>query len=94
MDIIMPHCGYFAYSNHAATRQVQRSIGEALVELLLAFAWPKAAGGGCLKYSFDAETWAEAAEILGPQAARFERFRHVYLIEDSRGVIVTVAWEH
>ena len=94
MDIIMPPGGHFSYSHHAAMRQVQRSIPDTLVELLLAFAWPKPAGGSCLKYSFDAETWAEAAEVLGAQAARLERFRHVYLIEDSRGVIVTVAWEH
>lgn len=94
MDIIIPHCGYFAYSAHASMRQVQRSVREALVELLLTFAWPKPAGGGCFKYSFDAETWAEAAEALGSQAARFERFRHVYLIEDGRGIVLTVAWEH
>jgi hypothetical protein len=94
MQITTPFCGHIAYSHHAATRQVQRSIREILVELLLAFAWPKPAGGGCMKYSFDTETWAEATEVLGSSAAQLERFRHVYLIEDSRGTIRTVAWEH
>ena len=80
---------------HALWRQAQRAFPEDLVNLLLLFAQPMPAGGGRLRYRFNDETWAEAAEWLGKRAAQFERYRSkAYLIEGRSGTIITVAWEH
>jgi hypothetical protein len=80
---------------HALWRQAQRAFPDELIDLLLLFARPTPAGGGRLRYRFDDETWAEAAEWLGKRALQFERYRKkAYLIEDRSGTIVTVAWEH
>ena len=94
MDFVTPLCGEIVYSRHAEQRRAQRSVREELVELLLTYAWPEPAGGGCLKYRFDKDEWYEACEFLGARAAQLERFRHAYLIEDGCGMIITVAWEH
>jgi hypothetical protein len=80
---------------HAHWRQAQRSFPDELIDLLLLFARPHAAGGGRLRYQFDKETWAEAAEWLGPRAVLFERYRYkAYLIEGRPDTVVTVAWKH
>lgn len=80
---------------HALWRQAQRAFPEELVDLLLMFARPVPAGGGRLRYRFNDETWAEAAEWLGNRAVQFERYRSkAYLIEGRSGTIITVAWEH
>jgi hypothetical protein len=80
---------------HALWRQAQRSFPEELVDLLLLFAQPKPAGGGRMRYQFDEETWAEAAEWLGQRAVLFERYRRkAYLIEGRPDTVVTVAWKH
>ena len=84
-----------ALCTHALWRQAQRSFPADLIDLLLTFACPQPAGGGSLRYRFDDETWAEAAEWLGRRAAQFERYRRrAYLIEGRCGTIITVAWEH
>jgi len=82
-----------ALTLHAATRRCQRSIPQAIIDLLIDFGEASAAGSGVLRHSFSKRTWRAAAAYLGPAAKHYERYRSAYVIV-AGGLVITAAWAH
>jgi hypothetical protein len=72
----------------------QRSIPQAIVDLLIDFGDMSDAGGGAERFSFSKRSWRQAASYLGTQAKHFERYRHAYVVMGPEGEVITVAYQH
>ena len=70
----------------------QRSIPEAVVELLLDYAHPTPVGSGAQSYRFSRDTWGDAISALGARASAFAKYRDAYVIESGNGLVITAAW--
>lgn len=82
------------YTQHARTHLQQRSLPEAVIDLLLDFGAAEPAGGGCERYSFTRRAWRRAAAYLGGGATHYERYRHAYIVMAADSSIVTAAYTH
>ena len=80
-------------SAHAAIRLRQRSIPQAIVDLLIDFGEASSAGSGASRHSFSKRSWRAAAAYLGPAAKHYERYRSAYVVMAGTSVI-TAAWAH
>ena len=72
----------------------QRSIPQFIVDYLLDFAEPIPAGGGCVRYCFKADSWAEAQRDMGHEARKLDRHRNAYVIVADDGTVITAARDH
>jgi hypothetical protein len=81
-------------SEHAKKRSQQRSIPEAVIDLLLDFGYEAHLGGGVTSFSFCKRGWKIAAKHLGQKAKYFERYRSCYVVVAEDGTIITVAYCH
>lgn len=81
-------------SRHARVRMQQRSIPQVVIDLLLDFAEPVPAGGGCELFRFNAESWTEAFRASGARAGRMDRYRNAYAVVGADGLVVTAARLH
>jgi hypothetical protein len=72
-------------------RMQQRSIPKHVVEYILAYAEPTAAGGGAERYAFTRTSWQRLCAQLGSELRNVERYRRAYVVA-ADGVVVTVAW--
>ena len=80
------------YTHHANARMQQRSIPEAVVELLLDYAHPTPVGGDAQSYRFTRATWCDAVSALGAKASAFAKYRNAYVVESGDGLVITAAW--
>lgn len=94
MQLSRPLSTYYRLSRHARARLQQRSIPLFAVELLLELTDPAQVPGDSLKHSFNADSWADARDQLGPNASKLDRYRHAYAIVSPDGTVVTVGWLH
>ena len=81
-------------SRHAQVRMQQRSIPQFIVDCLLDFTEPVAAGGGSFRYCFKTDSWAEAQRDMGSEARKLDRYRNAYVIVGKDGTVVTAARDH
>lgn len=81
-------------SEHAKKRRQQRSIPEAVIDLLLDFGDETHLGSGVTSFSFRKKSWKCAAKYLGARAKCFERYRSCYVVVADNGTIITVAYCH
>lgn len=81
-------------SEHAKKRSQQRSIPEAVIDLLLDFGDETHLGSGVTSFSFRKKGWNNAAKYLGARAQYFERYRACYIVVAGDGTIITVAYCH
>lgn len=81
-------------SEHAKKRSQQRSIPEAVIDLLLDFGDETHLGSGVTSFSFRKKGWKSAAKYLGDRAKYFERYRACYVVVAEDGTIITVAYCH
>ena len=81
-------------SEHAKKRSQQRSIPEAVIDLLLDFGDETHLGSGVTSYSFRKKGWKSATKFLGAKAKYFERYRACYVVVAEDGTIITVAYCH
>jgi hypothetical protein len=88
-ETLAPHS---IMSGHAKIRQQQRSIPDAVIDLLLDFGEETHLGGGVTSFSFRKKGWKRAARYLGRQAKFFERYRACYVVVAENGTIITVAY--
>lgn len=83
-----------ALSHHAKARMQQRSIPNALVELLLDWGEPVDAGSGCYRYEFRKSSLAEARRLLGRGAKSLDRYLNAYVVVTADDLVVTAARCH
>ena len=81
-------------SLHAAARKQQRCIPDAVRDLVLDFGRSSPAGDGVERYTFDKKSWRQAETYLGPQAKYFAKYRNVFVLLSTCGVVVTEGWVH
>lgn len=80
-------------TKHASCRAQQRSIPQAVINLLLDFGEATNAGLGTERYTFSKRGWRTVAAYLGPGAKHYERYRSAYIVVAS-GCVITAAWSH
>ena len=80
-------------TQHASCRAQQRSIPQAVIDLLLDFGEATNAGFGAERYTFSKRSWRAVAAYLGPGAKHYERYRSAYIVIAS-GCVITAAWIH
>ena len=81
-------------TQHAISREQQRSIPSAFTELVLDHAKPRKTHrrNKAFSYSLDRSAWQRIAAGLGERAKYYERARDIYVITSADGTIITVAW--
>lgn len=80
-------------TRHASCRAQQRSIPEAVIELLLDFGEATYAGFGADRYTFSKRNWRAVAAHLGLKAKHYERYRSAYIVI-AANCVITVGWFH
>ena len=78
-------------TRHASCRVQQRSIPQAVIDLLLDFGDATSAGLGVERYSFSKRSWRAVAAYMGSGAKHYERYRSAYIVIAS-GYVITAAW--